>query len=40
MSTELIETELGPRGSAPLRESMRALAQWYACDIHGDYSVG
>lgn len=39
MATGLIETELHWRASAVLRESMRALAQWWACDIHGDYTV-
>ncbi|MGW6912244.1 NAD-dependent epimerase/dehydratase family protein [Kitasatospora sp. NPDC054939] len=39
MATGLIESELGWRPSAVLRESMRALAQWWACDIHGDYTV-
>ncbi|MGR8007559.1 NAD-dependent epimerase/dehydratase family protein [Streptomyces hypolithicus] len=39
MVTELIESELRWRGSAPVCEGMRALAQWYACDIHGDYTV-
>ncbi|MGW7368373.1 NAD-dependent epimerase/dehydratase family protein [Streptomyces sp. NPDC054841] len=39
MSTELIGTELGWRSSSSLHEGMRALAQWYACDIHGDYVV-
>lgn len=37
MATGLIERELGWRPTAPLTEAMRALAQWYACDIHGDY---
>lgn len=37
MATDLIERELGWRPTAPLMEAMRALAQWYACDIHGDY---
>ncbi|MER5353581.1 NAD(P)-dependent oxidoreductase [Kitasatospora sp. NPDC002551] len=39
MATGLIETELHWHASAALRESMRALAQWWACDIHGDYTV-
>ncbi|MFI9362279.1 NAD-dependent epimerase/dehydratase family protein [Kitasatospora sp. NPDC053057] len=39
MATGLIETELHWHASAVLRESMRALAQWWACDIHGDYSL-
>ncbi|MGW1062120.1 NAD-dependent epimerase/dehydratase family protein [Micromonospora rubida] len=34
MATGLIEAELGWRASAPAFEGMRALAQWYACDIH------
>ncbi|MCJ1677929.1 NAD(P)-dependent oxidoreductase [Streptomyces sp. APSN-46.1] len=37
MATGLIERELGWRPTAPVTEAMRALAQWYACDIHGDY---
>ncbi|WP_217554644.1 NAD(P)-dependent oxidoreductase [Streptomyces sp. GbtcB6] len=37
MATGLIERELGWRPTAPVVEAMRALAQWYACDIHGDY---
>ncbi|QES49965.1 hypothetical protein DEJ50_21195 [Streptomyces venezuelae] len=37
MATGLIERELGWRPTAPVMEAMRALAQWYACDIHGDY---
>ncbi|WP_188308499.1 NAD-dependent epimerase/dehydratase family protein, partial [Streptomyces sp. CBMA123] len=39
MATGLIEAELHWQASAVLRESMRALAQWWACDIHGDYTV-
>ncbi|MFD0273088.1 NAD-dependent epimerase/dehydratase family protein [Kitasatospora sp. NPDC127111] len=39
MATGLIESELDWRASGELRESLRALAQWYACDIHGDYTV-
>ncbi|MER7395042.1 NAD-dependent epimerase/dehydratase family protein [Streptomyces sp. NPDC000151] len=39
MSTELIEKELGWHPSASVFEGARALAQWYACDIHGDYDV-
>ncbi|RLK61432.1 NAD-dependent epimerase/dehydratase family protein [Actinokineospora cianjurensis] len=39
MSTGLIEAELGWRPRYPVREALRALAQWYACDIHGDYSI-
>ncbi|MFC3574467.1 NAD-dependent epimerase/dehydratase family protein [Streptomyces yaanensis] len=37
MATGLIERELGWRPTARVMEAMRALAQWYACDIHGDY---
>nr|BEK64640.1 hypothetical protein KPHV_18670 [Kitasatospora purpeofusca] len=39
MATGLIGAELRWQPSAELRESMRALAQWWACDIHGDYTV-
>ncbi|WP_234371084.1 NAD(P)-dependent oxidoreductase [Streptomyces sp. XY431] len=39
MATGLIGAELHWQPSAELRESMRALAQWWACDIHGDYTV-
>ncbi|MFJ4092933.1 NAD-dependent epimerase/dehydratase family protein [Kitasatospora sp. NPDC089913] len=39
MATDLIGAELHWQPSAELRESMRALAQWWACDIHGDYTV-
>ncbi|MCX5192660.1 NAD(P)-dependent oxidoreductase [Streptomyces sp. NBC_00249] len=34
MATGLIESELDWRPSAPLREALRALAQWLACDTH------
>ncbi|MFJ2579328.1 NAD-dependent epimerase/dehydratase family protein [Kitasatospora aureofaciens] len=37
MATGLITDELGWRPSASVFEGMRTLAQWYACDIHGDY---
>ncbi|MEU7488986.1 NAD(P)-dependent oxidoreductase [Streptomyces sp. NPDC042319] len=39
MSTDLITAELGWRPAASVFEGMRAMAQWYACDIHGDYDV-
>ncbi|GAA3036944.1 NAD-dependent epimerase/dehydratase family protein [Actinokineospora globicatena] len=39
MSTALVESELDWRPTHPVQEAMRALAQWYACDIHGDYHV-
>ncbi|WP_316520999.1 NAD-dependent epimerase/dehydratase family protein [Kitasatospora brasiliensis] len=34
MATDLIETELRWRASAPSHEGLRALAQWLACDTH------
>ncbi|MFJ8671610.1 NAD-dependent epimerase/dehydratase family protein [Streptomyces sp. NPDC093589] len=39
MATELIANGPGWRPSASVVEGARALAQWYACDIHGDYDV-
>ncbi|SDT19057.1 NAD-dependent epimerase/dehydratase family protein [Actinoplanes derwentensis] len=35
LETGLITAELRWRPTAPIFEGMRALAQWYACDIHG-----
>ncbi|MEU8241154.1 NAD(P)-dependent oxidoreductase [Actinoplanes missouriensis] len=35
LATGLIETEVRWRPTATISEGIRALAQWYACDIHG-----